>query len=295
MSHESLISEYKSKKYSNNDGITNAKNSLVKVSLELSDKKNELKNYSFWKRLFSFSLKSEIEQLEFDQDDLSGKIMNLQNNNKDLYSKLFDKLLLDLTMQKHSVAYISIDEKIKEIKNLHNEMSKLKSSGDKCIREIEEAIAAVDSAETTEMLDMVSSNSGLKLLSTMNNSTAHSEVDEANAALRNFVKEIEDFKNKEVCNIEHLNKDNLFTKLDFDITLDFLFDFYSIFTLFALSDAKSELSEILNKVKLVVKQIQESVNKVMNNITILENKKTSLLSQQKEEVKSILLNAGVSN
>ncbi|HCJ8466524.1 TPA: hypothetical protein NV714_000207 [Escherichia coli] len=295
MSHESLISEYKSKKYSNNDGITNAKNSLVKVSLELSDKKNELKNYSFWKRLFSFSLKSEIEQLEFDQDDLSGKIMSLQNNNKDLYSKLFDKLLLDLTMQKHSVAYISIDEKIKEIKNLHNEMSKLKSSGDKCIREIEEAIAAVDSAETTEMLDMVSSNSGLKLLSTMNNSTAHSEVDEANAALRNFVKEIEDFKNKEVCNIEHLNKDNLFTKLDFDITLDFLFDFYSIFTLFALSDAKSELSEILNKVKLVVKQIQESVNKVMNNITILENKKTSLLSQQKEEVKSILLNAGVSN
>lgn len=295
MSHESLISEYKSKKYSNNDGITNAKNLLVKVSLELSDKKNELKNYSFWKRLFSFSLKSKIEQLEFDQDDLSGKIMSLQNNNKDLYSKLFDKLLLDLTMQKHSVAYISIDEKIKEIKNLHNEMSKLKSSGDKCIREIEEAIAAVDSAETTEMLDMVSSNSGLKLLSTMNNSTAHSEVDEANAALRNFVKEIEDFKNKEVCNIEHLNKDNLFTKLDFDITLDFLFDFYSIFTLFALSDAKSELSEILNKVKLVVKKIQESVDKVMNNITILENKKTSLLNQQKEEVKSILLNAGVSN
>lgn len=295
MSHESLISEYKSKKYSNNDGITNAKNSLVKVSLELSDKKNELKNYSFWKRLFSFSLKSEIEQLEFDQDDLSGKIMNLQNNNKDLYSKLFDKLLLDLTMQKHSVAYISIDEKIKEIKNLHNEMSKLKSSGDKCIREIEEAIAAVNSAETTEMLDMVSSNSGLKLLSTMNNSTAHSEVDEANAALRNFVKEIEDFKNKEVCNIEHLNKDNLFTKLDFDITLDFLFDFYSIFTLFALSDAKSELSEILNKVKLVVKQIQESVNKVMSNITVLENEKINLLNQQKEEVKSILLNAGVSN
>lgn len=295
MSHESLISEYKSKKYSNNDGITNAKNSLVKVSLELSDKKNELKNYSLWKRLFSFSLKSEIEQLEFDQDDLSGKIMNLQNNNKDLYSKLFDKLLLDLTMQKHSVAYISIDEKIKEIKNLHNEMSKLKSSGDKCIREIEEAIAAVDSAETTEMLDMVSSNSGLKLLSTMNNSTAHSEVDEANAALRNFVKEIEDFKNKEVCNIEHLNKDNLFTKLDFDITLDFLFDFYSIFTLFALSDAKSELSEILNKVKLVVKQIQESVNKVMSNITVLENEKINLLNQQKEEVKSILLNAGVSN
>lgn len=254
-----------------------------------------MKNYSFWKRLFSFSLKSEIEQLEFDQDDLSGKIMNLQNNNKDLYSKLFDKLLLDLTMQKHSVAYISIDEKIKEIKNLHNEMSKLKSSGDKCIREIEEAIAAVNSAETTEMLDMVSSNSGLKLLSTMNNSTAHSEVDEANAALRNFVKEIEDFKNKEVCNIEHLNKDNLFTKLDFDITLDFLFDFYSIFTLFALSDAKSELSEILNKVKLVVKQIQESVNKVMSNITVLENEKINLLNQQKEEVKSILLNAGVSN
>lgn len=295
MSHESLISEYKSKKYSNNDGITTAKNSLVKVSLELSDKKNELKNYSFWKRLFSFSLKSEIEQLEFDQDDLSGKIMSLQNNNKDLYSKLFDKLLLDLTMQKHSVAYISIDEKIKEIKNLHNEMSKLKSSGDKCIREIEEAIAAVDSAETTEMLDMVSSNSGLKLLSTMNNSTAHSEVEEANAALKRFVKDIENFKNKEVCNIEHLNKDNLFTKLDFDITLDFLFDFYSIFTLFALSDAKSELSEILNKVKLVVKQIQESVNKVMSNITVLENEKINLLNQQKEEVKSILLNAGVSN
>ena len=295
MSHESLISEYKSKKYSNNDGITNAKNLLVKVSLELSDKKNELKNYSFWKRLFSFSLKSEIEQLEFDQDDLSGKIMSLQNNNKDLYSKLFDKLLLDLTMQKHSVAYISIDEKIKEIKNLHNEMSKLKSSGDKCIREIEEAIAAVDSAETTEMLDMVSSNSGLKLLSTMNNSTAHSEVEEANAALKRFVKDIENFKNKEVCNIEHLNKDNLFTKLDFDITLDFLFDFYSIFTLFALSDAKSELSETLNKIKPVVEQIQESVNKVMSNITILENEKNSLLNQQKEEVKSILLNAGVSN
>jgi len=295
MSHESLISEYKSKKYSNNDGITTAKNSLVKVSLELSDKKNELKNYSFWKRLFSFSLKSEIEQLEFDQDDLSGKIMSLQNNNKDLYSKLFDKLLLDLTMQKHSVAYISIDEKIKEIKNLHNEMSKLKSSGDKCIREIEEAIAAVDSAETTEMLDMVSSNSGLKLLSTMNNSTAHSEVEEANAALKRFVKDIENFKNKEVCNIEHLNKDNLFTKLDFDITLDFLFDFYSIFTLFALSDAKSELSSTLNKIKPVVKQIQESVNKVMSNITILENEKNSLLNQQKEEVKSILLNAGVSN
>ena len=221
--------------------------------------------------------------------------MRLQNNNKDLYSKLFDKLLLDLTMQKHSVAYISIDEKIKEIKNLHNEMSKLKSSGDKCIREIEEAIAAVDSAETTEMLDMVSSNSGLKLLSTMNNSTAHSEVEEANAALKRFVKDIENFKNKEVCNIEHLNKDNLFTKLDFDITLDFLFDFYSIFTFFALSDAKSELSSTLNKIKPVVKQIQESVNKVMSNITILENEKNSLLNQQKEEVKSILLNAGVSN
>ena len=33
----------------------------------------------------------------------------------------------------------------------------------------------------------------------------------------------------------------------------------------------------------------------MSNITILENEKNSLLNQQKEEVKSILLNAGVSN
>lgn len=295
MSHESLISEYKSKKYSNNDGITDAKNSLVKVSLGLSDKKNELKNYSFWKRLFSFSLKSEIEKLDFEQHNLSGKIMNLQNSNKDLYSKLFDKLLLDFTMQKHSDAYLSIDEKMKDIKNLHNEMSKLKSSGEKCIREIEEAIDAVDSAETTEMLDMVSSNSAFKLLSTMNNSTAHSEVDEANAALKNFVKEIEYFKNKEVCNIENLKKDNLYTKLDFDITLDFLFDFYSIFTLFALSDAKSELSTTLNKIKPVVNQIRESVNNVMSYITDLEKEKTNLLNKQKDEVKNVLLNFGVSN
>lgn len=293
MSVESLVEEYRNKVENNINEINNTNENLIEINKELTLKNNELNKYSFFKRVFSFSLKSEIQAIEAKKESNDLKLKTLNSARKRLYEILYQNLLLSFVVMKNNEAYKSINTHIEETNTLYKELCVILSSGKYCIDKIEEAIDSVDSAETTEMMDLFSKNNGIKMLSTLNNSTAHSDVEEANEALQNFINDVEKFKNKDICELSNLKDDNIFTNLDFDVTLDFLFDFYSFFTLSSLSDAKDNLYNAVNKIKPVVESIEKALSGITEYIENAEKEKTKLLHSNKVDVDELLRKNGI--
>lgn len=69
---------------------------------------------------------------------------------------------------------------------LHESNKRLVDMGQKALREISEASSSVSSAQTMEVLDLVTDNKGISVMSSMSNSSASSEIDDAKRAVKAF-------------------------------------------------------------------------------------------------------------
>lgn len=69
---------------------------------------------------------------------------------------------------------------------LHESNKRLVDMGQKALREISEASSSISSAQTMEVLDLVTDNKGISVMSSMSNSSASSEIDDAKRAVKAF-------------------------------------------------------------------------------------------------------------
>lgn len=288
MSNESLIYEYQTQRSRYEKTIKQTQQSLEKTESFLKTKQKELNAYSFLKRLISFSLKSEISSLESERQAFLDNLKLTNDAKKQHYSELYNKLLTNLAIKNQASDYQKTEQLISHSNELYSALLALLNSGKECLSEIESAIDSVDSAESTEIMDICSSNSGIKMLSSLNNATARDDIDSANQVIADFAEQVKNFKQKEMCNIKEIEKDSLFVSLNFNLTLDILFDFYGFFTLSALSDAKSELKKAYDKIQPVVKIIEEYADKTYDYMDELDNKKQKLLDMNKNEARDFL-------
>lgn len=123
------------------------------------------------------------------------------------------------------------------------------------LRFIGNAISAIESAETTEILDMVSDNKGLSLLSSINTSDASNAVKRMNAHLESYQKQITE-KLPLIQPAESLSEIDsvdfsLFVEIS-DLIFDFVFtssfDVLSFLSYLQLGDAKSAITNVHIKV-----------------------------------------------
>jgi len=288
MNQDWLISEYQTQWNCSQKVMKTNQQSLQKTESSLKAKQKELCEYSFLKRLISFSLKSEINSLESERQALMENLKSITTTEKELYSQLYNSILTNLTLKNQATDYQHVSHLISNSNQLYCELLSLLNSGKECLSQIESAIDSVDSAESTEIMDICSSNSGIKMMSALNNATAHDDIDSANQAISDFAEQVKAFKQKEMCNIKEIQKDSLFISLNFNMALDILFDFYGFFTLSALSDAKSELGKAYDKIQSVAKVIEEYADKTYDYMDELDNKKQELLDMNKNEARDFL-------
>lgn len=288
MNQESLISEYQTQRNRSQKVMKTNQQSLQKTESSLKAKQKELGEYSFLKRLVSFSLKSEINSLESERQALLDNLKSITTTEKEKYSQLYNSILTNLTLKNQANDYQHVVHLISNSNQLYSEFLSLFNSGKECLSQIESAIDSVNSAENTEIMDICSSNSGIKMMSALSNASAHDDVDSANQAISDFSEKIKAFKQKEICNIQEIQKDSLSVSLNFDLTLDILFDFYGFFTLSALSDAKSELRKAYDKIQSVVQSIEEFADKTYDYLEELDAKKQNLLDMNKNETQELL-------
>lgn len=126
----------------------------------------------------------------------------------------------------------------------------LRSATD-AVTALDEAIEALDSAQTYETLDLVSDNKGLSAVSTMANSTAQDRVGEARAAI-----DVLSRKTKSAID-EELVAPGDTLDLFLDMAFDPGFDFLSLYNIGRLSDARSRCEEARVRVSEVEVRLRE--------------------------------------
>lgn len=294
MTQESLISEYRAKRKDNNQQLLSNRDALKHIELSLQKKQKEINTFSFLKKLFAFSLKSKINALSSEKANLLLNVGALEKNKKKLYDDLYQNMLISFAIKNNPTDYQTIKASLSQTNELLKAISNLFNSGHSCIQKINTAIDSIESAKTTEMMDLFSNNSGIKMMSTLNNHAAHQEVVETNQIISQFIKDIEGFKEKEASNIQHIIDNSQVISLNFDVTLDFLFDFYSFFTLSALSDTEEQLSKLLVQITDVVDNINQYRSNISEYLKQIENKKQAILEQQKNHVVALLNSSHIS-
>ena len=152
--------------------------------------------------------------------------------------------------------YYRNNPKIKRIKNVLSKIEDVLAKYNRVVREINEAQSAISEAETMETLDMVSSNKGLSVLSSLSTSEANSEIQDIKPVLEDFKQSLKKLESKE------LEQDLPEVDDSFDLVFDFVFDggfdFFSMLNLFSLGEADSDLEELKDKISPVGSNLRKS-------------------------------------
>ena len=166
----------------------------------------------------------------------------------------------------HDQSFIANDENLKK---LHTRFSRWESksdsvlaklqSGRDAMRLLQEAKEQCEGASNMELMDVVSGNAGLTLMS-------HLETSEAQEALETAGKAIETFKTRLKKNPleenEELGGADLHTNLNIQLLLDVGFGYFSWLNMGKLDDGAEKCQEVFEKIEKVVKDIDDVYQKV---------------------------------
>lgn len=156
---------------------------------------------------------------------------------------------IDAWLQEH-------DSNFAKLREVESQLNNMVCKGNTCLSKIDDAISAAQSAQNMEMLDMVSDNNGISLLSSMNTSSANDAANTAQRAAKKYIEAVNALKVKlDAQAVEVRNVDDT-VDLVMDLVFDFGFDFMSAVNMFALSDLKSDLGQLRGQIA----QIRDGFN-----------------------------------
>lgn len=128
------------------------------------------------------------------------------------------------------------------------------------LREIDEAQSAISSAQTAEMVDMFSKNKGVSLWSSMENSSAQSEINDIKPSIQRLVNHLSQLQKQEEMVVQRIEVSDT-VDLVSDLFFDFSFDFTSIFSLMSLNSAESSVNRIESQIQPLGESIRQAVYK----------------------------------
>ncbi|EAP4202270.1 MULTISPECIES: hypothetical protein [Gammaproteobacteria] len=154
---------------------------------------------------------------------------------------------------------IHAQERLDAASRLHKSNTRLVDMGQKALNEIREASSSVSSAQTMEVLDLVTDNKGISVMSSMSSSSASSEIDDAKRAVKAFSSALGEHRDI-VGSLPH----SMSTEF-IDLGMDFAglndgFDLGSVFSLFSLSSASSSLDKVESCVELLMPTLKRAAS-----------------------------------
>lgn len=293
---EQLITDYKNFNVENTKAIKKSENLQFEYTKIMEDATKEFNSYSFFKRLFPNQKRKEIIKLKEVIDSEKRISNNLHEKDQINRKALFDECVNQLIYSNESnkIEYVKITDRILKINDAYNIINNTVQAGNAALSEIDEAISSVGSAETSETLDLISSNKAFSFMSSMDASSARTETNEAVEAVNKFKKQLA-FANVKI-------KDLKFN--DSWMTLDFIFDmaesggfmdaFSSFMALQSLGDTKQKLYETKEKVSNVLNPIKEDLAEIRKQKGEEETILNNFMENFRIQIKVTLTQNGIS-
>lgn len=153
-------------------------------------------------------------------------------------------------------------QRIDNAKNRHNRASRLLDLAQTAHNKLEEARDDCESASTTEMLDLVSKNKALSLLSAFETSDAAETVKEATAALKALSQAL-----PKRANATEFDIPDDFLDLVLDLSIDPAFDILSFFNMQSLDKAASQCREASKKLAPLLSRLQKLNDETAARVT----------------------------
>ena len=259
---EKLISEYKH--LDNKTLIENTASNSMIMDYEriVIQKQSQYKSLNFFFMIFAFKQRSFIKEMRSfinkEQTIINKKTYDLHLKKTELHKEITHHIMFST----HEKEILTLNNHLRSINSLYDIIYKTKKAGDFALHEIEEAISSVNSAESMETMDLISSNKGISLMSTFSNSTASSDISNAGEAINKFKTHLDSMK----VAVETLKHDTGIEHMDFVFDLFFDNGFLDLLGSFMALDAFSKAEDSLNDAKIKVSNVMSTVNKEYNEM-----------------------------
>jgi len=203
--------------------------------IQILENNSQIKNLNFKENIFNHIFCEEYKIIKYYQ--YKNKLNYLNKIRKNLIKTLVDNQESYETKDNH---YYNNDEIYQKICNIYQKQYSIKNQYEIVLSSISSARSAISNAELAETMDLLSKNKGISLMSSVSSSGANSSIKKVKREvvnLSNMINELKDFQNSIT------NVDDTFD-LMIDLFFDTGFDFFSVFNLFSLGNAKSSLSKV---------------------------------------------------
>lgn len=269
-----LIPEFKSFEKTKQDEIKLTEKLISEYEVIIIDFTADYKAINFFKRLFAFDKRKQLKDIKAfikNKKKLAAQqAEDILNKKLLLHENYVNQLIM--SNKENNTKYDEINARIQLATDLYNAIHKTKKAGDYVLEEIEEAISAINSAESMETLDMFSKNKGISLMSSMSTSTARSEVEDVAPAIDQFKKELEHTRLK----VNEVQFNSMWTTLDFFFDMSdngFMDTFSSFMVLNSLSNTESQLITVNETIKKIMNAVNKDHDEIYDQ---LKNEKKTM-------------------
>lgn len=293
---EQMIDDFKKFENERTSEYEKSKEIQKNYSLILEQAKTEFAQIGFFKRVFaSGDKRDEIKKLaDFitsEKERSRQTVTSIVNKKIKLYDETVNQFINE---NESSVKELkTINDRISYISKIYNTFAKTVKAGDFAISEINDAISAVDSAQSTETLDLFTNNKAISLMSSMSNSSARDESAAAAHAVKKFKKELEYTK----VVIGEMELDTSWGTFDFVVDMmsdgGFLDTFGSFMALSALNDTEENLKEAKREVSKVLESVKKEFSEITKQKDHEDNVKVEFLKNYKIKAKMYLKENGI--
>jgi hypothetical protein len=261
----------------------------------ITQRDQEFAEFTWWQKSIYFVIR--LYRNSRDQSVIRGLESAKSRADRRKSDQLNDLILqagrrLMLQTPEVSGAILGMESDHTQLKQLQSSLNQVYQAGKKALREIQEAQSSVSSAQTMEVFDMATSNKGISLISTMSNSSASGDIDDAKRAVKAFNARLESHQQvvtdmQGTTAIEYMD-------LSFDLFFGGALDLAgSVMSLFALSSASDKLDDAERQVKRAIQQIEPSYQNANQQLKQHEEEMLSFKKEQRLRVIPVLASHGV--
>ena len=182
----------------------------------------------------------------------------------DLHTKRTDELLdTDADAKRRTT---DLKQELEPLEIIETAARDLHAIGVQAVRALDRAISDLETASTYEKMDLVTSNNGIAIMSSMQNSSASSAVQDASAAITRLSVAIRE----DISTNLRLAHDTM--DLILDLGLDSAFDFMSIFALHKIGDAKKRCEAARERVMIIEQRLAQALHQETAKADVVRRK-----------------------
>lgn len=248
----------------------------------------------FWQKIKTFwQFRRDIAVIRSALKGCNSNLRNLHRERESLKEALIARVVKQAIDGSQILERITqAQDRLDAASRLHESNKRLVDMGQKALREISEASSSVSSAQSMEVLDLVTDNKGISVMSSMSNSSASSEINDAKRAVKAFANALGE--HRDIVGSLHHSMATEFIDLGMDFAgLNDGFDFGSVFSLFSLSSASSSLDKVESRVESLMPDLKRAASNSAAEYTRVNEEFFGLKQQVCSQWREVLVASGV--